>query len=68
MSLEEINRRLDRIEQIMNRLNEELGSLREEIGVLKGKTEAESNLIKWVIFPLLIILAGLIGIKLVLPG
>lgn len=61
MSLEEVLRRMDRIEARLDAINQELS-------YLKGKVDAEATLIKWVIFPLLIIVAALVGVKLVMPG
>lgn len=57
MSVEE---RLARIEAALERVNGELA-------YIKGKVDSEANLIRWVIFPLLFIVAALVGIKLVLP-
>jgi hypothetical protein len=53
--------RLTRIEQALMNINEELGELR-------GKLDAENTLVKWVVFPLLVIVAALVGAKLVMPG
>jgi hypothetical protein len=53
--------RLTRIEQALMNINEELGEL-------KGKLDSENTLVKWVVFPLLVIVAALVGIKLVMPG
>jgi hypothetical protein len=55
-----VEERLERIEQSLMTINGELGEL-------KGKVETENLLIKWVIFPLLTIVAALVGIKLLRP-
>ncbi len=55
------------VEERLNRIEEALRKLNEELGYVKGKVESEAVLIKWVIFPLLLIVSGLVGIKLVLP-
>jgi ABC-type uncharacterized transport system involved in gliding motility auxiliary subunit len=57
---DDIEERLRKIEDALNRINEEIGELR-------GKMDSEQTLVKWVIFPLLLIMAGLVGIKLALP-
>jgi hypothetical protein len=61
MSLEDIQKRLERLENLILQINGELG-------VIKGKMDTTSTLVKWVIFPMLMILAGLVGVKLVMPG
>lgn len=57
---EAIDRRLERIEERLNHLTE-------EVSYIRGKVDQEMTLIKWVIFPLLFIVAALVGIKLILP-
>jgi len=58
---EDIRERLERIEKILDRILEDLG-------YIKGRMQSESTIIKWVVFPLLVILAALIGLKLALPA
>jgi len=58
---EDIRERLERIEKTLDRILE-------EIGYIKGRMQSESTIIKWVVFPLLVILAALIGLKLALPA
>jgi len=58
--LEIIEKRIDKIE---NRLN----SVEDRVAELCGKMSSVHLLVKWVIFPLLVILAGLVGIKIVVP-
>jgi hypothetical protein len=60
MSMDEVLRRLERLENLVMNLNE-------EIGMLKGKMDTTTTLVKWIIFPLLLIVAGLVGIKLAVP-
>lgn len=55
------------VEERLTRIEERLAALNEEIGELKGKMDTEQTLVKWIIFPLLLIVAGLVGIKLVMP-
>jgi hypothetical protein len=57
---DDVRERLERIENRLLAINEELGEL-------KGKMDSEQTLVKWVIFPLLLIMAGLVGIKLAMP-
>jgi len=58
---EDISDRLERIEKTLDRILEDLG-------YIKGRMQSESTIIKWVVFPLLVILAALIGLKLALPA
>lgn len=55
------------VEERLNRIEEALRKMNEELGYVRGKVESEIVLVKWVIFPLLLIVSGLVGIKLVLP-
>ena len=38
------------------------------LAAMQGRYELAVTLIRWVIFPMLVILAGLVGIKLIWPG
>jgi len=58
---EDISDRLERIEKTLSQILEDLG-------YIKGRMQSESTIIKWVVFPLLVILAALIGLKLALPA
>jgi len=53
--------------QRLEALAERITALGERVSELSGRINSSVLLVKWVIFPLLIILAGLIGIKLTLP-
>jgi len=56
------------VEERLLRLETVVGELDEKIEYIKGKVDTEASLIKWVIFPLMFIVAALVGIKLVLPS
>ena len=58
MSLEDVERKLEAIEASVKILNF-------EVGKLCGQSKGSANLIKFVILPLIIILGGLVGIKIV---
>ena len=64
MSIEE---RLGRIEKWIEKCDERLDTINKELGTLTGESNTVKTLVKWVITPLLFILAGLVGIKLVMP-
>ncbi|MBA7491254.1 hypothetical protein ES702_01799 [subsurface metagenome] len=64
MSVEE---RLSRIEKILEKYDVRLDTINKELGQLIGESNTMNKLIKWVITPLLFILAALIGIKLRWP-
>jgi len=51
----------ERLEVIENRLD----ALTLEVGKLCGANKSSTNLIKWVILPLILILGGLVGIKII---
>lgn len=55
-----VEERLERIEDVLLKIDQ-------KISFIKCKLETGKTLIKWVIFPLLIILGALIGLKLYLP-
>ena len=54
-------------EQRLNRLDECVGSMKADLNKLVGATATTETLVKYVILPLIVIVAGLVGIKLVLP-
>jgi len=49
-------------------VEERLGEVAERVARLEGSVNSSASLIKWVIFPLMMILAALIGLKLTMPG
>jgi len=53
----------DRLLAIEGKIDE----LIERVALLEGQQNSLSMMIKWVVFPMLVIVAGLVGIKLVLP-
>jgi len=59
MDLNEINRRIDDIDKRLDTVNFELGKL-------VGRERANANLIKYVILPLISIVAALAGVKIVI--
>ena len=58
--MDNIEERLERIEAAIERINHELGEL-------LGSQRSVETLVKYVILPLIIILGGLVGIKIILP-
>ncbi len=56
------------IEERVINLETKLNILETKLDNLTGKTELANQLIKFVILPLITILGGLIGIKLILPN
>ena len=63
MSVED---RLDRIEKRLDRVDERLDALNGEVSKLIGQSNTVQTLVKYVITPLIILLAALVGIKLVI--
>jgi len=62
-----VEERLSRIEKILEKYDVRLDTINKELGQLIGESNTMNKLIKWVITPLLFILAALIGIKLRWP-
>jgi hypothetical protein len=56
------------VEERVARLEQAIANINAELGEIKGKLDEERVLIKWVIFPLLMVVAALVGIKLIAPG
>lgn len=56
------------MEDRISRLEAKLDIIGGQVQGLVGKAEMANTLIKLVIFPLILILGGLVGIKLVFPG
>ena len=54
-------------EQRLNKLDECVGLMKTDLNKLVGATATTETLVKYVILPLIVIVAGLVGIKLVLP-
>ena len=54
-------KRIERLEQCVD-------EIRTDIGKLSGAASTTLLLVKWVITPMLVILGGLVGIKLLWPG
>ncbi len=52
----------------MTRLEDCYAKLAEDIAVIKGSQQTVELLLKWVILPLIVIVGGVVGIKLVIPG
>ncbi len=50
------------------KVEELCGSLNTRLAKIEGSTSTVEILIKWVVLPLLIIVGGLVGIKMALPG
>ena len=65
---------LGKIYQRLNKLSDQITELNSRVGNLEGKMETlirnyhlAKTIIKWVVLPLIVILGGLIGIKIILP-
>lgn len=58
----------DEIRQEQTKIRDTVNAMAIAVAKIQGSEGLAITLIKWVIVPLVIILAGLIGIKLVMPG
>jgi len=70
-----LKERIIKLEQKIESLNDEISELRERIASMEGqitlllqKSDIMSNLIKYVVTPLILILAGLVGLKIAIPA
>lgn len=66
---EHLNARLDNIETRLGSIEEHIRTINEELGVLCGRVNnnTKAMLIKYVVFPLILITGGLAGVKIFLP-
>ena len=55
-------------EERLTRIEEKLDDVATRIASLEGKYSLSSTLIKWIIFPLIMIVGGIAGVKVLLPG
>ena len=61
--------RLDTIEERLNKIEQSLNVINHELGNLLGRAQSNGKitlLIKYVIFPLIVVVGGVVGIKLVI--
>lgn len=65
---QDVEKELDRQDKRIMKLEDCQDKLLENIGALNGKADSTLNLIKFVIFPLLVIVGSLVGVKLIWPG
>ena len=56
-----------RHEERLNKLDTLVDQLEKAVAKIEGSTSSVEMILKWVVIPLLIILGGLVGIKLILP-
>ena len=64
-NLEEVERRLGRLETVINELKGEVGEVKGKLTMMGCPNSHFVNLLKFVVLPLLIIVGGLVGVKLV---
>lgn len=58
---------MDEIYRRLGVLDERLDKLNGELAKLIGSQQTVEMLLKWVVLPLIVILGGLVGVKIVLP-
>lgn len=59
--IREIKEHLHRVDLTLERINGELGDLR-------GRYDVAQLIVKWAVFPLIVVLGALVGIKLAWPA
>ena len=52
----------------MSRIEEKLDGCLERLASLEGQYSLSGTLIKWIIFPLIMIVGGIAGVKVLIPG
>ncbi len=55
-------------EERLARIEEKLDDVATRIASLEGQYGLSGTLIKWIIFPLIMIVGGIAGVKVLLPG
>ena len=55
-------------EERLVRIEAKLDDVATRIASLEGQYSLSATLIKWIIFPLIVILGGIAGVKVLLPG
>ena len=59
---------MDEVIRRLTALEAKVGKLEDEVAVMLAQSSTTNTLIKWVILPLVLIMGGLVGIKLVWPA
>ena len=59
---------MDEVIRRLTALEGKVDALEDEVAVMLAQSGTTNTLIKWVILPLVIIMGGLVGIKLVWPA
>ena len=56
------------VEEAIKRLDRKVDEVLSRVANLEGKADMGKLIIQWIVFPLIIILGGIIGVKVILPG
>ena len=56
------------IDDVINRLDKKVDEVLARVANLEGKADMGKLIIQWIVFPLIIILGGIIGVKVILPS
>ncbi len=59
---------IDEVKTSVDKLEDCIGPMKVDIGKLLGSADTVEKLLKYVVLPLLVIVGGLVGIKMVVPG
>ncbi len=62
-----IETELAEVKERVTRLENSVSTIDKAVAVIQGSTSSIEMILKWVVLPLLVILGGLVGIKIVLP-
>ena len=66
-TIDAIKERVAKVEACYNQLVADVAAIKTGIELLKANYDNSKLLIQWVVFPLVAILGGLVGIKLIFP-
>jgi len=56
------------VDERLSRIEGKLDNVAERIASLEGQYGLTGQLVKWIIFPLIMILGGIAGVKVILPN
>jgi len=56
------------VEERMEKLEDKIDQVLTRLGTLEGQYSTTQTVIKWVVFPLIVILGAAFGVKMAFPG
>ena len=56
------------VEDAIRRLDGKVDEILQRVSRLEGRADMGKLIIQWIVFPLIVILGGIIGVKVILPS